>query len=546
METHVELPIASFRNAPLAPSRRRLLRAAAGGALTAAVGAVAVAPGSVRGAMAQAPPPLPAAARAIMGNPRYRSARWHLYVADRATGEPLYNLNGDDLVLPASTTKLWSTGAALDAYGPDFRFETPVYRRGAIDAQGELQGDLILVASGDLTMGGRNTPDGRIAFAVPDHAEANALPGAMLTPQDPLAGLNDLAGQVAASGIRRVRGDVLIDARLFEQMEKDDYVLSPIMINDNLIDFMIRPSATGQPATVDWRPRTAAYQVQSTVRTVAAGGEADVTTTSPRPGVIVVEGAIPADQGELVRTFQVEDPPAFARTLFIEAMQRQGVAVDATPTGPDSAAKLPPSGSYGSAERVALHTSLPFSENIKLINKVSMNRQADTLIMLLAVKAGERTFEAGMTQILPFIRTAGIDDDLVSLSDGRGNEYSDLFSPHTVTRLLRYMTTRPDFPTYFDSQPILGVDGTETISVPPTSPVAGKAQAKSGTTAAGDLMHQRPILMVRGNAGYLTGKSGREMVFGLYVMYVPMMGIEDLFDILKDLGSVVEAIHELT
>lgn len=542
----MELPIGSFRNTPRATSRRRLLRAAAGGGIVAAAGAVAAAPRPDRVATAQAPAPLPAAARAIMAGPRYRIARWHLYIADRATGEQLYNLNGDDLILPASTTKLWSTAAALDAYGPDFRFETPVYKRGTVDTGGTLDGDLILVASGDMTMGGRDTPDGRIAFTSIDHAEANLIPGATLTPEDPLTGLNDLARQVAATGLRRVSGEVLIDARLFEQKAKDEYILTPIMINDNLIDVTVRPSGVGQAATVEWRPQTAAYQVQSTVRTAAAGDDSNVTAASPRPGVIVVEGAIAADAGDLVRTVQVADPQAFARTLFIEALERHGVAVDARPTGPNPVAQLPPSGSYTTAEQVALHQSLPFSENIRLINKVSMNVQADTLIMLLAVKSGERTFEEGMALMLPFVEKTGIDPETVSLSDGRGNEYSDLFSPHTVTRLLRYMTTRADFPTYFDSLPIFGVDGTETTVVSPTSPVAGKAQAKSGTTGAGDLMHQRPILMVRGNAGYLTGKSGREMVFGLYVMYVPMTGIADIFDILKDLGSIVEAIYEET
>jgi D-alanyl-D-alanine carboxypeptidase/D-alanyl-D-alanine-endopeptidase (penicillin-binding protein 4) len=94
--------------------------------------------------------------------------------------------------------------------------------------------------------------------------------------------------------------------------------------------------------------------------------------------------------------------------------------------------------------------------------------------------------------------------------------------------------------------PIFGVDGTETTVVPPTSPVAGKAYAKSGTTAAADLMHQRLILMTRANAGYMTGKSGRELVFGLYVMHVPMEEIDDVLDILKELGSIVEVIYDQT
>ena len=38
----------------------------------------------------------------------------------------------------------------------------------------------------------------------------------------------------------------------------------------------------------------------------------------------------------------------------------------------------------------------------------------------------------------------------------------------------------------------------------PTSPVRGKAVAKSGTTVAGDVMNQRSLVMVRALAGYLT------------------------------------------
>jgi D-alanyl-D-alanine carboxypeptidase/D-alanyl-D-alanine-endopeptidase (penicillin-binding protein 4) len=286
--------------------------------------------------------------------------------------------------------------------------------------------------------------------------------------------------------------------------------------------------------------------VQSQVRTGAAGGDADLTVSLPRPGMIVVAGTIPVGGGPLLRTAQVADPPAFARTLLIEALGRAGVTTDAAPLGPNPVAQLPPSGSYAAADRVALLTSLPFSQNIRLINKVSMNQQADTLIMLLAVTHGERTFDAGMTQLLPFIQTTGIDPAIVSLSDGRGNEYTDLCSPRTITRLLTYMTSRPDFPAYYDSMPVWGEVGSEIDTVPPTSPLKGNARAKSGTTVAAVRLHQSLMVMTRGNAGYLTGKRGRELAFGTYVMYAPMNTIDEVFTVLADVGSVVEAIYEVT
>jgi D-alanyl-D-alanine carboxypeptidase/D-alanyl-D-alanine-endopeptidase (penicillin-binding protein 4) len=302
----------------------------------------------------------------------------------------------------------------------------------------------------------------------------------------------------------------------------------------------VTPTAVGAPATVTSRPATAAFQVRATVTTVAADQPATLTVTTPAAGVIAIDGQAPAGT-PLLRTAQVPDPPAFARTLLIEALGRAGVTVAAAPAG-----ALPPAGSYADADRVALHRSLPFAENIKLINKVSMNVQADTLIMLLAAKNGQRTLGEGMQLLAPFVRKAGIDPATLSLSDGRGNEYTDLFTPRTVATLLRYMATRPDFPAYFASLPVFGVDGTETTVVPAGSPVAGKVAAKSGTTVAGDLMNQRALVMTRGNAGYMTSRSGRETVVAAYVMHTPIGEIEEVFAVAQDVGSVVAALWEAT
>ncbi len=525
--------------------RTAVVRLGAGG-LAAALGdrlAATAAAQSATPVANAAGDPLPAEITAIIERPRYSLARWGIYVADRESGEAVYDLRGGERFLAASTTKLFPGAAALAAYGPDYRFETPVYRTGAVGADGTLAGDLILVASGDLTMGGRTTPDGAIAYTPFDHIYANVFPTlATLTPEDPLAGLDDLAKQVAAAGIRRVDGDVVVDARLFPAMAKDDYILTPIWINDNLIDITITPGTAGSPATVAWRPQTAAYQVQADVQTVPVGQALNLTVTSPSPGVIAVAGQLPADQAQALKTYQVADPPAFARTLLIEALDRAGVSVAATATGPNPDGTLPSLGSYAEADRVALLTSPPFAQNIKLIFKVSMNQHADMLIFLLALKHGETSFAAGLQQIPPFLQQIGLDPDEVSLSDGRGNEYTDLFSPRTVSHLLQAMAARPDFPAYFDALPILGVDGSEIDTVAPTSPVRGKAFAKSGTTVDGDVMNQRTLTMVRALAGYLTARSGRELIFTIYVSDVPLADTLDVLTIIEEQGSIAEVI----
>jgi serine-type D-Ala-D-Ala carboxypeptidase/endopeptidase (penicillin-binding protein 4) len=530
-------------------SRRAVVRLGSGGVAAALasnrVPSVAAQPATPEATPLPVDTTFPPGISTIIDGPRYSFARWGIHVADRRSGEPLLDLNGGERFLAASTTKLYPGAAALAAYGGDYRFETPIHHTGTIDGDGTLTGDLVLVARADPTLGGRTTPDGQIAFTSVDHIYANVFPTlATLTPEDPLAGLNDLAAQVAAAGITRVAGDVVVDARLFPAMEKDGYILTPIWINDNLIDISITPDVAGGPATVTWRPESEAFQVQADLRTVTADEALNLTVTSPSPGLIVVAGQIPENVPQAIQTFQVSDPPAFARTLLIEALSRAGVTVDATATGPNPDTLLPATSDYSESNQVALFTSPPFTENIKLIFKVSMNQHADLLAFLLALRQGETSFDAGLAQIPPFLRSIGLDPNAVSLSDGRGNENTDLFSPQTVTHLLQAMATQPGFSQYFDALPILGVDGSEANTVGPTSPVRGKASAKSGTTVAGDVMNERALVLVRALAGYLTARSGREVTFAIYVSDVPLAEVLDVLTIISEQGSIAEIIWD--
>src|ERR1700676_569189 len=87
---------------------------------------------------------------AVISGPDYKHSRWGLLVVDNDSGRAIYEHNPDMLFAPASVTKLYTCAAALSALGPDYRFKTPVYRRGDVTGV-RLHGDLILVGQGDLT-----------------------------------------------------------------------------------------------------------------------------------------------------------------------------------------------------------------------------------------------------------------------------------------------------------------------------------------------------------------------------------------------------------
>src|SRR5580693_7128705 len=93
---------------------------------------------------------LPKPIREIMEKPQYAEAIWALRVVDVQSGEVIYDLNSAENLLTGSVRKLYSVGTALNKLGADDRFKTPVFRNGEVDTSGNLKGDLILVAKGDL------------------------------------------------------------------------------------------------------------------------------------------------------------------------------------------------------------------------------------------------------------------------------------------------------------------------------------------------------------------------------------------------------------
>src|SRR5690606_30125655 len=111
-----------------------------------------------------------------------------------------------------------------------------------------------------------------------DHNEANDLGNAELSATDPLAGFKTLAQQVRAAGVTRIMGEVVIDARLWQPFDfREQFQVSPIFVNDDVIDVIIRPGQLqGQPARVDWRPKSAAFEVKPALEMGTSDSQLDI------------------------------------------------------------------------------------------------------------------------------------------------------------------------------------------------------------------------------------------------------------------------------
>jgi D-alanyl-D-alanine carboxypeptidase/D-alanyl-D-alanine-endopeptidase (penicillin-binding protein 4) len=486
-------------------------------------------------------PGLPDAARAVMNQPPYKSAQWFLSVRDLATGAPVVSLNVDTLAQPASVTKTYSMGAGWLHFGSQSRVTTPVKRTGRV-AGGTLRGDLVLVGKGDITMGGRTKADGSVDFTNLDHNDANKIPGATLTPQDPLSGLKNLARQVRASGVRRVSGDVIVDDRLWDRFELEDEPVTPIVVNNNLIDFTTRPGRPGRTASIVMRPKVAPWTVTSEVRTVARGGDTEIRVTSPAHGKVVLTGTIAADSDPVINTYAFDDPARYARTAFIEALRRAGVTVTARSTVANPERRLPAKAAVDRLPSVARLRSLPLREEAKYVLKVSYNRGGQTMICRLAVAAGSTDCDAGLAKARRIWRAAGLDPTGAVLIDGSGLS-GNLVTAENQVQLQAIMARRPDAAAWQAALPILGVDGS-LAQVQRGSPAVGKVYAKTGTLGGFDDFNERFLLPTKALGGVMDTADGRRYAFAIFVANSLFTDLDGVFAANDDVGKVAALIQQ--
>jgi D-alanyl-D-alanine carboxypeptidase len=483
---------------------------------------------------------VPSDIQAVFNKPVYKDAVWGLRVVDLDTGKTVIDLEPHHKFYIASVRKVFTLGEAMSVISPDHRFNTPVYRQGPVSDRGTLQGNLVLVASGDLTMGGRTKPDGTVAISKFDHNEAEGLGNAVLTEPNPLAGYADLARQIAASGIKQVSGDVVIDDRLFQPYPfRNQFDLKPIFVNDDLVDLIINPTEEGELASLKHRPRSAALKVENDVMMQPADSPAKLRTQLPEcigdPNGCIVKytadlpvGYTPPLTGKypLIRAYRITDPSSYARIVLIEELRKAGVKVNAPLLEKNPVKLLPGKDCYEKDNRVALLIGLPFSEDEKFVNKVSYNIGADTSFLLWGLTQGvDNMDDALVAEHENLEKNFGIGPKEYSFVDGSGGGESMAYT-RTVTRMLTDMTERPVFPSYLATFPQLGIDGslgsvTGFESDPTLAGAKGQVKAKTGTyvdlNEAGDGL----VIKCQGFGGYIQTSSGKRLVYHLVVNGIP-------------------------
>jgi serine-type D-Ala-D-Ala carboxypeptidase/endopeptidase (penicillin-binding protein 4) len=449
---------------------------------------------------------------------------WGILVADRDTGEILYELNADHFFMPASNAKIFTTSLALARLGRDYRFRTTLESRAPLGSDGRLAGDLRLVGRGDPDLSNRIFPfAGRFERSGPVEKI-----------------LVEMADAAVARGLKEVNGDIVADDSYFPY---DPYPagwaagdlffefgapVSAIAFNENSFSIGVRPGPrTGGPAAISAEPDAARDTFRAEIVTGTAASEPTFAVVR-QPGInfILVRGSIPLSHAPMRLDFamtQSAETAALALKQLLEArgVRVTGAAVALHSAPPETTAAgepvFPPPSSPAALPAVVLaeHLSPPLIESIRLTNKISQNLHAELLLRTVGrEKTGLGSTAAGLKVERDFLAAAGIADTDVVLSDGSGLSRDDLVTPRAVVALLRYAARQPWGPDFISTLPVAGVDGTLEDRMKNT-PAAGRIRAKTGS-------HEDAHAL----SGYASTLRGESLVFAIFGNNNPQHGLD--------------------
>jgi D-alanyl-D-alanine carboxypeptidase/D-alanyl-D-alanine-endopeptidase (penicillin-binding protein 4) len=447
---------------------------------------------------AKAPPAAPALPRldplqqlrqdiaALTQSPGVQRGAWGIVVHSLARDERLVEMNARALLVPASAAKMVSAATAGDAVGWDFRFETTLRGAGPI-VDGTLEGDLLIVGSGDPSIGGRAGED-----------------------------FGPWIEALKALGIRRVAGRVIGDDDSVEEPRPqlawtwDDLgyptgaVFGALNLLENRMTVTVAPwSATGGPTTVAVEPHASSRALANRTVTGPAGSPAFVWPEQ-RPGepFLTIAGSVPAGGAPVRLDVSSGNPTFWFASVFRNRLEREGIVVTGGAWDIDDVMPRP---DRAAATLLHTHRSRPLSEIVQPLLKNSINLYGEAALRLNAAPGVFPTNDAALDGLRMRLQAWGIPPDAQQLVDGSGLSRRDVITPDALLAVLRRMHAAGPGSPFYTGLPIAGVDGSLAGRMTGT-PAQGNVRAKTGTMSN-----------IRSLAGYVTTRDNEPLAFVIMV-----------------------------
>jgi len=417
----------------------------------------------------------------LLSQPPLSNAHVALQVESLDDGQVVYSRNPDDLLNPASNTKLVTAATGLLRLGPEYRFTTDYLTDKPIQ-RGKI---------GVLYVKGRGDPS--------------------VTTER----LDGLVSDLWHRGVRNI-GEIVLDDSFFDreeygpgwEQEPSDKAwaagVGALSLNHNAVAIYITPAdRVGARASVEVEPDARDYFViDNRVVTVRANGRRKLRPRTVAEGErtrIVVDGRIPLRADSMMMYRRVGDPAFYYGNTLRMLLRQRGIRV----AGRVKRGAIPQA-----AVLIQSYESPELAEIIHDMNKASSNFIAEMLVKTLGaeLKGTPGSWPKGLEVAEDLLAELGIPRGTYVLKNGSGLNDTNRFTARQIATLLQAVWKR--FPVASEFVSSLGIaarDGTMRLRMEGTD-AAGRLRAKTGT-----------LERVTALSGYVQSLGGERYVFSVLV-----------------------------
>jgi len=411
-----------------------------------------------------------------------QNTRIGLLVAEADSGAVWYAHDADALLKPASVQKLFVTAAALERFGPDFRFETRLYARGD---------EVWILGGGDPGFG-----DERIEQR--QNCRLTRI-------------FDEWAAALRAQGTTAI-GKLVLDDSIFDALvrhpdwpddQSDRWYQAPVgglNINNNCLDVTV--VVRGRDISLRLHPDVSTELIRNTLQ--RGKQQRPVLKRPPNSDVFQLSGTV--TRGGPLDPVCVNQPTMFFAHAVRAALQQRGISIRG-----DVVRRQLTAPELAGAKLLATHaTALP--DVLWRCNTFSQNMFAESLLKSLAAYGpdGQRgnasgSWDAGRALARATLERLGINMTGATLRDGSGLSHDNRATATQFTRLLIRMRRHPHADVFLKSLAAAGEEGSMQRRYG-DSALRGRLRGKTGTIAG-----------VHTFAGYLTRPDGTVLAVAVLV-----------------------------
>lgn len=379
-----------------------------------------------------------------------------IYEGDTTTGRWIYKHNFEKMMIPASITKIITSGAVLENLPLNFKYKTQIFSD-VIPEKNQIKGSIYLKGFGDPSFVSEN-----MWFLV------NAF---------------------TRTQVKEIAGDIYIDDTVFDSQRFDDSredarvdraydaPVGAVSMNWNSVNIFVRPSiSVGDRAIVFADPVSRYIQLINEVKTVSASGKYDVSVSrvdGSKGDKVIVRGTIPLKSDEKVIYKNITDPVMWTGEQLKEFLKQRGIEVKG-----EVKIKATPQ----SAHLIAESESKPLAEIMKDMNKFSNNFVAEMLTKTLAAQTSKEpaSLKKGVDILKQYLIKIGLTEKEFNIVNPSGLTRENKITPQGMLKVLTYIKNNfSQFPEFLSSLPVAGFDGTLKNRMKGT-PAESHVRAKTG------------------------------------------------------------------